>query len=385
MDQTITFFDRMLASINIEGGHACVIRGAYGQGKTFSLKVLQQRALKAGYLVASTEVDAYENQIHKPHHIYRDLLGKLRIPDSMQHGVGGLLERVVDYLRQRFPHWYRSGQQRHAEEVRLHLAAETQCYPLAWLLSDPSILENESLIGLLGCEPGIRIGGVRRSHLLRAEPRHWPAFSAGTQGDFASFVLSGLGRLARLLDFKGLLIILDEMEKWELLDWQAQCRAGNLFGGLIWGATTESGHRGCRQQMNQFGYRSWVQCEHHERLQHSGRCGGYPFSTHDRCFLGVAVAMTPRGESGPEDDWSHYGVLEVIDLPSFNGDTVRRYFAQVAHRYQAAYSIPDPVPDSLASKALRRWQRIGDQSARSAARAVVETLDEWRSQQQPIM
>jgi hypothetical protein len=375
----------MLQSVSLEGGNACVIRGAYGQGKTFSLQLLQQRALQAGYLVASTEIDAYENQIHKPHHIYRDLLAKLRIPDSQQHGVMGLLDRVVDYLRQSFPGWYQSGSESQAEKVRLHLATETQCGPLAWLLSDPSIREKELLPRLLACEPGIRIGEARQSHLLRVEPRFWPAFRYGTQGDFATYILSGLGRLARLLDYKGLLIVLDEMEKWQLLDWQAQCRAGNLFGGLIWGATAEKGQRQCHDNWNQPSYRSWMRCDHDKKLNHSGQCGGYPFSTPDRSYVGVAVAMTPRGESGPEDDWSHYGVLEVIDLPPFHGGIVQQYFAKVAGRYQSAYSLPESVPDGLSLQALRKWQNIGDESARSATRAVIETLDEWRSGQQPVM
>ena len=320
IDQTNLFLDRMLGSISVDGGNACVIRGAYGQGKTFSLRILRQRAMQAGYLVASTEVDAYENQLHKPHHIYRSLMSGLRLPDCTQPGVTGLLERLVEYLRDRFPAWHRSGRRKQAEEVRKHLEEETQCSPLAWLLSDPSILEREELISLLACEPGLQVGKCRRAHLLPGRPRDWPYFRAGTQGDFASFALCGLGRLARLLDYKGLLIILDEMEKWELLDWKAQSRAGNLFGGLIWGATAEVGSRTCRYQtrLDRTEFRTWAGCDHSSRLEHSGMHGGYQFSTLDRCFLGVAVAMTPRGEEAPEDDWSHYGVLEVIDLPPFS-------------------------------------------------------------------
>src|SRR5690606_3015430 len=129
----------------------------------------------------------------------------------------------------------------------------------------------------------------RRSHLLRAQPRIWPAFSAGTQGDFASYVLCGLGRLARLLDFRGFVILLDEMEKWQSVDWKAQCRAGNLCGGLVWGATAELGCRSCvHHVMN--GHRGRLPCHHDNLLEHSHRSGGYPFTTPDRCFLGVAVA-----------------------------------------------------------------------------------------------
>jgi hypothetical protein len=239
MEQTVPRLDRMLESIHLDGGNAAVIRGGYGQGKTFSLKLLEHRALQAGFLVASTEIDAYENKIEKPHHIYRALMSNLRLPGAQRSGVHELAAQTVEYLRAKFPGWYRSGRPSMAEQVRQHLSKELQCEPLAWLLSDPSISERELLMGLLSCEPGIRVGEARKSHLLRAQPRIWPAFTAGTQGDFASYVLCGLGRLSRLLDFRGFLILLDEMEKWQSLDWKAQCRAGNLFGGLVWGATAD--------------------------------------------------------------------------------------------------------------------------------------------------
>jgi hypothetical protein len=382
-EQTVPLLDRMLDSVHLDGGNACVIRGAYGQGKTFSLEVLKERALNAGYLVASTEIDAYENKIEKPHHIYRALMSSLQIPASQVGGAAGLVARTVEYLREKFPAWYHSGSAEQAELVHQHLLKETQCGPLAWLLSDPSISEKASLIGLLACEPGIQVGQARRTHLLPSQPWHWPAFSAGTQGDFASYVLCGLGRLSRLLDSRGLLILLDEMEKWQALDWKAQCRAGNMFGGLIWGATAEAGHRTCssRERFHRSPYNIWEGCHHDKVLEHSGRCGGYPFTTADRCFLGVAVAMTPRGTDSPEADWDHYGVLEVIDLPSFNVGLLKDYVNRLVPLYQQAYSLSGQLPNDFVQNVLRRWQLVGDESARTASRAVIESLDEWRDQQ----
>jgi hypothetical protein len=46
--------------------------------------------------------------------------------------------------------------------------------------------------------------------------------------------LSGIGRLARLLGYKGFIIILDEMEKWHELNWVEQSRAGNLLQATSW-------------------------------------------------------------------------------------------------------------------------------------------------------
>ena len=108
------------------------------------------------------------------------------------------------------------------------------CEPLAWLLSDPRLTSKESLIGLLGCEPGYKASRSRAEHITPVERCVWPEFNATTQGDFGSYLLSGIGRLCRLLGFRGFVIILDEMEKWQDLNWSEQTRAGNLLGGLIW-------------------------------------------------------------------------------------------------------------------------------------------------------
>jgi hypothetical protein len=110
------------------------------------------------------------------------------------------------------------------------LLERLECSALAWLFSDPQFMNKESLLGLLECDPNVPVSVARQSHAYPPQPRQWPAFTAGTQGDFASYLLSGIGRLTRLLGYKGLIIIMDEMEKWNQLNWNEQCRAGNLLG-----------------------------------------------------------------------------------------------------------------------------------------------------------
>ena len=115
------------------------------------------------------------------------------------------------------------------------------CRPLSRLLSDSGLMNKPTLLNLWNCDPSVSSPRGRAAHVWTPPPHFWPAFSAATQGDFASFLLSGLGRLARVLGFKGLLIIMDEMERWQDLNWAEQSKAGNLLGGLIWGATARQG------------------------------------------------------------------------------------------------------------------------------------------------
>ena len=359
----------LLLDVAAEGGRAVIIRGTYGQGKTFCLQLLKQMALESGYAVASVEVDAFENQLDKPHLVYRSLIGSLQFPDGDSHGASGLADRVSKKLTQVLAR--RSLKElAFAKEARHLLDIEIQCRPLAWLLSDPGLLGKPRLLDLLASAPGVQLAPARRSHVLEGQPRDWPAFSAGTQGDFGSYLLSGIGRLTRFLGHKGLILILDEMEKWQDLNWRAQSCAGNLLGGLIWASTAEAGTRNCKKIS--------LRCDHSRSLTHSNRCCGYPFSTQDRCYLGVAIAMTPRGDDGPEKLWSDYGLLEIADLPPFTASHLESYARKVFPAYCRAYGIEAVMPAALPATAIKSWRLRGDGSTRTAVQSVLSVLDDWR-------
>lgn len=241
------------------------------------------------------------------------------------------------------------------------------CDPLAWLLSDPDLLKKESLIGLLGSDPNFPASKARDEHILPADAQTWPMFNASTQGDFASYLLSGIGRLCRILGHKGLLIIIDEMEKWQDLNWKEQSRAGNLLGGLIWGASAAEGHRG--------------KSDEPELLCHSRRCGGYPFTTTERCHVGVATALTPRGDEGPEADWSEYGLLEIVDLPTLTEARLIEYCRKVAPLYAIAYALKPPSSrqlEAIAINAVTVWIQQGDFTTRLGVQSVIGALNAWR-------
>ena len=156
------------------------------------------------------------------------------------------------------------------------------------------------------------------------------------------------------------------MEKWQDLNWKAQSQAGNLLGGLIWGATADEGERSPGHEP--------------ERLQHSGRCGGWPFTTNQRCHLGVAIALTPRGDLGPEREWADYGPLEEVDLPQVTPATLRTYVAKIVPLYAQAYSLPEAAVSisTIAQDAIQAWRQQGDGSMRTAVVSVIQVLDCWR-------
>jgi hypothetical protein len=345
-------------------GHGAVriVRGAYGHGKSFALRLLQADALQKGFLVARTEIDASENQLNKPHHVYRDLMRNLRIPGSTEGGSRALAQMVHSHLCARaLP----------SEAARVYLQNHIECRPLAWLLSDLALLNKEELLGLLAADPNVPPHIARKTHVLSGQPRDWPKFTAGTQGDFASYVLSGVGKVGRLLGFKGLVVIIDEMEKWQDLHWRAQTQAGNLIGGLIWAATGTAGNR-------QRGTDYHPNPAQPEALSHSLLCGGYPFTTESPCHMGLVIAMTPRGDEGPEEMWRHYGPLEFFDLPPFTTTHIRDYLARVTPDYCAAYGVPAPDLSAIEKTVVSDWLHRSDGSVRSGVQSAVAVLDAWR-------
>jgi hypothetical protein len=255
--------------------------------------------------------------------------------------------------------------------MRTWLEKELECPPLAWLLSDPDLPNKEMLLGLLKGDAGWPIITARKQHIIPGSPGVWPKFDAGSQGDFACFLLSGIGRLARLLGDKGFVIIFDEMEKWQELSWIQQTRAGNLIGGLIWGATEQYGRR----------ERSTLQrnnIHQPEDLQHSGRAGGFPFTTTRRSHVGLIIALTPRGDEGPEEIWGKFGPVGIFDLPILTQAKFNTFISTASAYYSIAYDLPQPDICIISRQAFLLWRESGDDSIRTAVRATIQVLDKWR-------
>ena len=363
--------------VRSEGGAALDIRGQYGEGKTFTLSLTEQMALEAGYMTTRIEVDATENRLDKPHNIYRELLANLRIPQEGPPGARGIVLRTAQAIRHVAT---AQGAAEQAVQRRKWLLTRLECEPISWLFSDPECASKEELIGLFAGRPVATARSGRQQHILGGGAREWPTFSYGTQGDIASYLLSGLGRFALLLRLKGLVIILDEMERWQDLDWTAQTRAGNLLGGLIWAATSPEGKRRCVVGESRFADRMYGRsCDHATILGHSGWAGGYPFTTRHRCFLGVAVAMTPRGFEGPGMRWKEYGDIQVVDLPQFNQRSLRGFFETIVPWFKKAYGVTADVPTQVFTEAMNGWRSQGVHSARSGVTAVLDALYSWLS------
>lgn len=359
-----------LGKIRDDGGACLLIKGQYGQGKTYTLQLLEAVALEAGFVTVRAEVDAFENRLDRPHLLYRDLVRRMRTPGTQCDGIETLARLADEHLRRSLK------RNTHAERFAW-LQEHAESLPIAWLMSDPSFLDKPELLGLLKNELVNGIGQCRRAHAHMPGGAYWPHFRYGTQSDFACLLLSSLGRLTRALGFRGLLVLLDEMEKWQDLRWQEQVRAGSFVGGLIWAANAPKSRRTREHEPKALVHsgaslynpatRSWVQ---------------FDFTTRSRCHLGLAVAMTPRGAAeDPAEYWNQFGEVTPVSLPELTESRLRAYCDQIAPMYSLAYSIPEPTREAmvvLANEACTRWRRDGQLTMRSGVQAAVGVFDEWR-------
>jgi len=344
------------------GGAAMVVRGAYGCGKTLTLQSAKAKALANNFVCSETEIDSSEVRLDHAPTVYATLMRSLRFPD------GG---RGLDHLLDLFEKWLIAEQAPHGSAQLFNwLESRIECSYLAWMLAARNLRQTSELMEALKGAP-IPLSKLRASHPLPNEPGRWQYFKFGTQGDVGSYLISGVSKLVTFLGFGGLIMALDEMEKWQDLDWKNQDRASNLLGGLIWGATEAEGNRECT-----YGAREWV-CSHTQTMNHSAFNRGCPFSTTSRCNLGVLIAMTPRGEEAPEHVWQTYGKLKIIDLPIYTLASFFNHFAKITAIFEQAYEVEVPTDEVLA-EAESTWRGSSDRSARSGSLAITEALENWR-------
>jgi hypothetical protein len=101
--------------------HLCIV-GAYGQGKSHSLVYIQDMALREGFAVSRINLDPREVPFQSYREVYRELMGRLRIPASgasfpalwRKWAQQQIKERedlqrgVLDILPNRMPHYFKA-------------------------------------------------------------------------------------------------------------------------------------------------------------------------------------------------------------------------------------------------------------------------------------
>ncbi|HVC98416.1 MAG TPA: BREX system ATP-binding domain-containing protein [Pirellulales bacterium] len=359
-------FDEMRTTINrfvadtAAGGSALLVTGAYGQGKTFSLALLEEAAHGAGFITARVDFDALECPVNKPHLVYRNLVRTMCAPQWLKAGIDNVVNLVNrDVLST-------NGDDPDAQFIEL--ARLIGCPPLAWLLCDPDFARKPPLQALLNGDLGSRVGCARQSHCRPDIGKAlWPGFYARNQGDFGVYVLSGLSRLARAMGYRGLVVILDEAEKYFDLTRIDEVYGTSFLGGLVWAALARAGRR--------------TRVDEPTGLVHSYIQGGYPFTTEEPAHLGVAIAMTPGHNQSASSMFRRFGQLLMTEVLPLSEDRLVEYCRLVMPIYSSAYGVMPPLEGGLgliAVEAIQLWKKHGDFNTRSGVQATIAAFDHWR-------
>ncbi|UKA76472.1 BREX system ATP-binding protein BrxD [Arthrobacter sp. FW306-07-I] len=205
-----------LESVAMGGAVFKAVRGEYGSGKTFFARWLVEAAKKRGFATAEIQVSETETPLHRLETVYRRVTENLATsefaPSALREIVDGwffALEQDVIAAG--------SASREHPEafdtavvalmERRLEAVTRTAPAFSAVLrgyreaLRDAHISQAEGLLAWLGGQPHVA-ASIRRTAGIRGELDHFGALGS----------LQGLLTILRDSEYKGLVIVLDEVE-----------------------------------------------------------------------------------------------------------------------------------------------------------------------------
>jgi len=191
------------------------VRGEYGSGKTFFARWLIERAKRRGFAAAEIQVSETETPLHRLETVYRRITENLTTAEAspsalrevvdgwfhvleedaieagadradieaVQRGASGLLERRLESVSRSAPAF----------------AAALRGYRAATMQGETA--QAEGLLSWIGGQPHVA-AAVRRAAGVRGELDHFGAFG----------FLQGLLTVLRDSDYRGLVVILDEVE-----------------------------------------------------------------------------------------------------------------------------------------------------------------------------
>jgi hypothetical protein len=206
--------DSELSAVERGTGAFKAVRGEYGSGKTFFARWLQERAKKRGFATAEVQISETETPLHRLETVYRRLNERLSTPETAQ----GALRSIVDGWFYTLEQDVASGASSRDDsdvassiealmEKRLEsvtrttpaLTAALRGYHRALQAGDSPTADG--LIAWIAGQPNVA-ASVKRAAGLKGDIDHFGALS----------FLQGLLVILRDSGYKGLLLVLDEVE-----------------------------------------------------------------------------------------------------------------------------------------------------------------------------
>ncbi len=122
------------------------------------------------------------------------------------------------------------------------LKSQFGCEPIAWLFSDANLLDKPKLLGLLAADPNAESQKAEQSIVFNVAIESGQPLQRGRRGfRFLRIIRNQPSRKATGL--QGIDLDYGRNGKVGEPKLSAQIKAGNLLGGLIWGATNAGDRR----------------------------------------------------------------------------------------------------------------------------------------------
>jgi hypothetical protein len=329
-----------LNEAHAKGGAVRAIVGEYGYGKSHLVELTAEEALERNFLVAATSLDLLELPPHRAFDIYSSLVTSLRYPDSDERGLGPLLEAADARVR---------------DQLSARAALSLDPLQLALTAFAESRQRKAYQAWLSG---GRRAKGM---HRLVPPGQKFPSlYKVGHNARQMAYLLSGLSVLARLCNYSGLSVLIDEAESYSLLSPQQRPKAGLFFGAVIYAALQD------RQ----------VLLREEAFPQHRWR--DYPLAYGEDQALFFLFTVTRGDDNLPLEAW--LTPEQILELEPHHTPQEIGQFLQTLQSYhaQAYHYEPGERQGQIrraAAEHLAQGMRSGKLSIRGVVRLAVELYD----------
>ena len=336
---------RGLTQAHQHGGAVRAVVGEYGFGKSHIVELTAQEALARNFLVATISLDLLELPPHRSFDIYREAMRHLRYPDTDEQGLAPLLEKTDD-LDHIFP------------KLRELSPAELDPLVIGLLAisSTASPRQRKAWMDWL-------MGGRRTKLMNKAMPRgiKFPSiYKIGHNARQIAYLLTGISALARLGNYSGLCVLVDEAESYSLLRPYQRPKASLFFQAMIYAALRD-------QQDN---------IDEAQFPQHRWRA--YPMAYDQGQSLFFMFTVTRSDNRMPLQDWLTDDQIFLLN-PEVTPQEVGGFLQRILDYHAQAYAYePTERQGQIrrgAAEHLALGVRNGRLSMRSVVRLAVELYD----------
>ncbi len=203
------------------GGAVRAVVGEYGYGKSHIVELTTQEALNRNFLVGTVSLDLLELPPHRGFAIYREAMRGLRYPDTDETGLEPLLEQTA-----------------------VSPAKISQLQELSPAELDPLLIGLQAIASTASSRQRRAwadwlAGGRRTKMMNKAKPRgvKFPTiYKTGHNARQIAFMLTAVSALARLNNYSGLCLLIDEAESYSLLYPYQRPKADMFFQAVMYAA-----------------------------------------------------------------------------------------------------------------------------------------------------